>query len=232
MGRGMGGGAPRGGGSPDRRASPSDYYRGSGPPPSQAVLTPHGGQYLNTDSNVFEMVFMPLQARIYVYDKALQPLSAQDVHAQMSVQIPGQRDLSRIPFQYLAVPSATGQQDYVVAVFDVSQLHDKETPITLQLSNVSDPRHPAATFTPVWSPAKVRPYVARVLPRKADVDAVMRQRTCPVCGDPLGSKNKGPVVKLLIGEDVLYVCGEDCTAAVSESPEKYLPRPQPPVTGR
>ena len=210
--------------------APSDYYRGSTPPPSQVVLTPHGGQYLNTDSNVYELVFMPLQARIYVYDKSLQPLSARDVHAQMSMQLPGQSGLCRIPFQYVATPPAAAQQDYVVAVFDVSQLHDKETPITFELSSLSDRRHPTATFTPLWSRSKVRPYVARVLPRKADLDGVMRQRICPVCGEVLGSK--GPVFKLLIGEYVLYVCGENCMAAVSETPEKYLPQPQMPVTGR
>ena len=230
MGGGKGGGGRHGAGSNDRRSSPSDYYRGSTPPPSQVVLTPHGGQYLNTDSNVYELVFMPLQARIYVYDKSLQPVSARDVHAQMSMQLPGQRDICRIPFQYIATPPAAAEQDYVVAVFDVSQLHDKETPITFELSSLSDRRHPPATFTPLWSRSKVRPYVARVLPRKADLDGVMRQRTCPVCGDVLGSKSKGPVVKLLIGEYVLYVCGEDCMAAVSQTPEKYLP--QPPVTGR
>jgi hypothetical protein len=187
------------------------------------VLTPHGGQYLKTDSNIYELVFMPLQARIYVYDSALQPLSAREIHAQMSMQLPGRSGLCRVAFQYMAVPPAA-QQDYLVAVFDVSQLHDKETPITIELSGLSDRHPPTATFTPLLSSAKVRPYVARVLPRKADVDGVMRQRICPACGEVLGSK--GPVAKLLIGEQVVYVCNENCMAAVREKPEKYLP----PVT--
>ena len=226
----MGAGGRRGGGGNAPHSSPSDYYRGSAPPPSQVVLTPHGGQYMNTDSNVYELVFMPLQARIYVYDKSLQPLSAKDIMPRCRCSCRRGSGICRVAFQNISLPPATAQQDYVVAVFDVSQLHDKETPITIELSGLPNRRHPTATFTPLFSSSKVRPYVARVLARKADVESVMRQRICPVCGEVLGSK--GAVVKLMIGEQVLYVCGEDCVAAVREKPEKYLAPSQMTVTER
>ena len=51
----------------------------------------------------------------------------------------------------------------------------------------------------------------------------MRQRVCPVSGQVLGSR--GPVVKLYIADYPLYLSGEDCIAAVKQSPEKYLPHP-------
>ena len=75
-----------------------------------------------------------------------------------------------------------------------------------------------------------RPYVAQVLLRKVDAPAVLRQRICPVSGDVLGSR--GRVVKVLIGEYPLYLCGEDCLAAVQQEPQKFLPPPpEAPRTG-
>jgi hypothetical protein len=224
QGGGMGGGG-RGGagahGSADHRSSPSDYYHGAAPPLPHATLTLHGGQYLTTESNQYELVFMPLQMRIYAYDKLLKPESARDLHVQMSLQMPGDSKVRRIAFQYFAMPPAAAQQDYIVAVFDVSELKDKETPITIEFADLPDHHHPTASFTPVFTRDRIRPYVARILATKADTDAVMRQRVCPVSGDALGSR--GPIVKLLIGEYPLYVCCEDCIAAVRESPEKFLP---------
>ncbi len=148
----------------------------------------------------------------------------------MSLQFPEEKEIRRIPFRYIAVPPAVAGQDYVVAVLDVSQLKDKETPITFQFSDLPDRKHPTASFTPVFTQAAVRPYVAQVLPTKADMDAIVRQRICPVCGEVLGGR--GPVVKLLIAEYPLYLCDADCIAAVRESPQRYLPPPQTPVPRR
>ncbi len=228
MGGGHGGGkggGNSGGGSPDHRDTFADHYHGA-VPHSQAVLTLHGGQYLTTDDNRYEIVYMPLQTRIYVYDKSFKPQSARDVHVQMSLLFPDERQSRRIPFSYVPVPPVADQQDYVVAVLDVAQLKDKETPITFLFSGLPDRKHPTASFAPVFTQASVRPYVAQVLATKADTDAVMRQRVCPVCGEILGSK--GPVVKLLIAEYPLFLCGEECIAAVRESPGRYLPPPQAP----
>ena len=116
-----------------------------------------------TESNHFELVFMPLQTRIYMYDKLLSPTSARDLHVQMSLQMPGDSKVRRIAFQYFALPPAAAQQDFVVAVFDVSELKDKETPIKIEFADLPDHRHPTASFTPVFSRDRIRPYVVRVL---------------------------------------------------------------------
>ena len=78
----------------------------------------------------------------------------------------------------------------------------------------------------MFSPAKIRPYVARVLMTEADHEAIKRQMFCPVSGQMLGTK--GPIVKLYIADTPLYLSGEDCIAAVTESPEKYLRQPVGP----
>jgi len=200
------------------------------PPPPLAMLTPHGGEFFATDTNRYEIVFMPLQTRIYLYDTTLKPLSARDVHVQMSFELPTENIPRRIPFQYVSMPAQAAEQDYVVASLDLRQLTDKETPITFEFSGLADRRHPTASFTPVFSPPKMRPYVAQVLLMQADRSGITRQQICPVTGARLG--DRGPVVKVYIGDYPLYLSGEDCIGAVKETPEKYLPQPMMPVTSR
>ena len=128
------------------------------------------------------------------------------------------------------MPAGVAEQDYVAAVIDMRQLPDQDMPITFEFSGLADRCHPTAAFTPVFSPAKIRPYVARVLLTEADREGVMRQRVCPVSGQFLGTR--GPITKLYIADFPLYLSGEDCVAAVMESPEKYLPQPATPISGR
>jgi hypothetical protein len=243
MGGGMGGMGGGGGGrggmggsrGSDRQNAPSNYYRGKAPPPPQLISTPHGGEYLHIDTNRYEIVYMPLQARIYLFDKDFKPLSARDVHARMSPKDAPQP----IPFQYVTLPAGTTEQDYVVAAFDFQQLPDKDTPITFEFSGLPDrhkflgiwDRHEGtASFTPIFSPSKIRPYVARVLLTEADREEVMRRRVCPVSGQLLGTK--GPVIKLYIADYPLYLAGQDYVEAVNEAPEKYLPHPATLMSAR
>lgn len=62
--------------------------------------------------------------------------------------------------------------------------------------------------------------------------AAMRQRTCPVIGEPLGSMGK-PIRVDVSGQSV-YVCCEGCVNAVRRSPEKYLTTGNygPPIPNR
>jgi hypothetical protein len=214
------GGGRHGGGGKAREPSRSDPDRDSTPPPTPVALTPHGGQYVVTESNRYEVVYMPLQTRIYVYDKDVNPVSARDLHAVMSLQAPMEDAVRRIPLQYVALPQGVAGQDYVAAVFDLRQLPDRDTPITFEFSGLPDRGHPTASFTPVFSPSQIRPYVAQVLPTEADRRGITRQQVCPVSGDVLGSQ--GPVIKVLIGEFPLYLSSKGCIEAVRQSPDRYL----------
>jgi hypothetical protein len=222
MGGGMGGGrgGRHGSGGKDVQSKPASSNTKVDPPSPHVSLTPHGGQYITTDTNYYEVVYMPLQTRIYLYDKTLKPLSAREVHVQMSPQLSGESAVRGIPFQYVALPPGTADQDYVAANFDLNQLPEEETPITFVFSGLQDRAHPTASFMPIFTRANIRPYVVQVLPTESDRDGIVRQRICPVSGDILGGK--GPVVKLLIGEYHLYLCCKDCIAAVKQAPDKYL----------
>jgi hypothetical protein len=177
---------------------------------------------------------MPLQARIYLFDDKMKPLTARDAHAQMSFTVPQQSTPQKISFQYVAMSKNVTEQDYLVATFDFRQLPNKETPITIEFSGLPDDskflglwdRHSGTVSrTRSFSPSKIRPYVARVLMTEADQESFKRQHVCPVSGRELGTKKQA--IKLYIGDHPLYVEGEDCIEAVRQSPEKYLPQPTP-----
>jgi hypothetical protein len=229
MGRGMGGRH----GSEDKEnqskkaeRKPSENSHKDEPLPPHFFLTRHGGQYLTPEWDTYEVVFLPYQTRIYLYDKTVKPLSAKDVRAEMTLQMPNDSNTYRIPFQYVAQPAGSTEQDYVAANFNATELSDQETPVAIEFSNLPDRQHPKSTFTPLVSKSQIRPYVVQVSTTFADREGVARQRICPVSGDPLGSR--GPVSKVLIGDYPLYLSNDDCIAAVRANPEKYLPRPPVP----
>ena len=132
-----------------------------------SCLGVHGGEYLVTEWNHYEIVYMPLQTRIYLYDKDVRPVSARNVRAVTSLQLPMESAIRQIPFQYVALPTGRAEQDYVAAGFDVRPLQDKDTPITFEFLGLPDRRHPTASFTPLFSRSQIRPYVAHVLPQPA-----------------------------------------------------------------
>ena len=46
------------------------------PPPVHCL--PHAGEYLATETNYYEIVYMPLQTRIYLYDRRFKPLKCSE----------------------------------------------------------------------------------------------------------------------------------------------------------
>ena len=168
---------------------------------------------------------MPLQTRIYLYDSKFKPLSAQAVHAQMTLRLPLEAAARQIPFQFVPLPAGATEQDYVAAAFDIRPLQDKDTSITFDFSGLSHRANPTVTFTPHYDRFSIRPYIAQAWLMEADQDAIARQRICPVSGVPLGSG--GPVVKLYVAEFPLYLSGEDCIAAVRQAPQRFVPQAPP-----
>lgn len=55
---------------------------------------------------------------------------------------------------------------------------------------------------------------------EADQVAALRQRTCPVTQEPLGSMGKP--IRVTVGGQSIFVCCEGCVAAVKRNPDKYL----------
>ena len=147
-----------------RESGPSQGAQKFKRPTPQVVLTPHGGEFLELKALRYEIVYMPLQTRIYIFDIQDHPLSARDAHVEMSLNAAVRTGQSRqIPFRYIVMPPGATEQDYVVAVCDNRRnCTDPETPITFKFSGLDDRKHPTAEFTPIFKPEKIRPYVAKV----------------------------------------------------------------------
>jgi hypothetical protein len=193
----------------------------SGPLPIPGTLLPHAGDYVSNDANYFELVYMPVQTRIYLYDRKFRPISARDLHAKMTLQLPWEAAPRQVPFQFVPLPAGATEQDFVAAPFDVRPLQGKDISITFELSVLAN----TATLTPHYDHFNIRPYFAKASLTAADQDAIARQRICPVTGTPLGSR--GQVVKLFVAEFPLYVSGEDCIAAVKAAPQRFVPQAPP-----
>ncbi len=224
---GGGGGGGRGGRHGSGSSSDSsDSHSNYKPLPAPAALLPHAGDYVSTETNYYEVVYMPFQTRIYLYDSKFKPMSARDVHATMTMQFPLESAPRQVVFQHVPMPQGATEQDFVAAALDIRPLADKEMSVTLEFSGLTGRSNPTATFTPHYDHFAIRPYVVQAALLEADRDAVNRQRTCPVSGAPLGSR--GPIVKLYVTDIPIYLSGEDCIAAVKESPRKYVPNAPPP----
>jgi hypothetical protein len=225
-GGGGGGGGGRGGGRHGSNSDSSDSKSDYKPLPAPAALLPHAGDYVSTETNYYEVVYMPFQTRIYLYDSKFKPLSSRDVHATMSLQFPLEAAPRQVTFQHVPMPAGATEQDFVAAGLDIRPLADKEASVTLEFSGLAGRLNPTATFTPHYDHFAIRPYVVQAALVESDRDAVNRQRNCPVSGAPLGSR--GQIVKLYVTDIPLYLAGEDCIAAVKESPRKYVPQAPPP----
>jgi hypothetical protein len=55
---------------------------------------------------------------------------------------------------------------------------------------------------------------------EGDKAAVARQEVCPVTGAKLGSM--GAPIKVLVGDQPLYLCCKGCLGKVQRDPETYL----------
>jgi hypothetical protein len=197
----------------------------TGPLPTPGNIMPHAGDYVSTEWNYYEVVYMPLQTRIYLYDKKFLPVSAKDVHAQMTVQFPAEATARKVPFQFVPQPPGATEQDFVAVNLDITPLQGKTVDVGLQFSDLVKGGNSTEVFTPHYAHFAIRPYLAKAMLTAADNDAIARQRTCPVSGVPLGSR--GRVVKLYVAEFPIYLAGEDCVAAVKAAPQKFVPQAPP-----
>jgi hypothetical protein len=87
-------------------------------PKNAVVLTRHGGTYLRTGGNVYEVVWLPNQTRIYNYDAQMNPRSAREIRAQMSFNLSDRKEPVRGVFQYAPEPPGSIEQDFLVVGFD------------------------------------------------------------------------------------------------------------------
>jgi len=178
----------------------------------------HGGQMAVVGPHRFEVVFLPKETRVYVHGTDHQPISARTIRGQLSMKVRGNDKVFRFPLKHVAPRPGAPGQDYLAAAVDVSRIRDGQMTVTFDLENLPNPHRPQATFSQVFvlsiPPVTVAPLEESDRPRIAE------QEVCVVSGGRLGSM--GTSVKVLIGDQPVYLCCRGCLGRVEENPRLYL----------
>ena len=187
-------------------------------PSGRGPVARFGGQMTASARHVFEVVYQPRETRVYVYDSAQRPLSARAVRGEIVMQIRGNPQEFRYPLQYVA--TAAGQQDYVAARVDVSRVRDGDMTVHFFLASLPAPEEPGVRFVQTFALSRRALTITVAKITEGDRGAIARQGICPVTDEALGSM--GAPIKVLIGDQAIYVCCEGCISKVRKNPEFYL----------
>ena len=191
---------------------------------------PHGGQVTRGQSvYFFEVVYQPRQTRVYLYGPAQEPLTAKGVRGQAVMRVRGQDRDFRFPLEHVRQPAGSREQDYLAATVDVRRIRDGDMTVTLLLENLPYRQCSKAQITQKFALSKPPIEVAVAVLNAKDEGAIARQGACPVTGSPLGSH--GTPVKVLLGEQPLYLCCKGCLGKVQEKPDQYLAKAAAPREG-
>ena len=165
-----------------------------------------------------EVVYRPQQTRVYLHGADHRPMSMRGVHGHMLTQERGNDKVFRHHLTHVAPQAGSMGQDYLAATVDVRRIRDGNMTATFELSNLPNVRHAKANFSQTFALSKMP--VTLTSPDLSDSPRIEQQKVCPVSGGRLGSM--GTPVKVLIGDQPLYLCCQACLAQVRKDPESYL----------
>lgn len=174
----------------------------------------------------FEVVYRPRETRVYLQDMKHQPLSARGVQGQLALKVRGYEKVYRYPLKYIAPPPGSKNPDYLAVAVNVSRIKDGDMTVTFDLANLPHPQQPHTTFTQTFALSKLPVRVASL--DDSDPPRIARQKVCPVMGGKLGSM--GTPIKVLVGDQPIYLCCKGCLGKVQKDPDLYLQKVAP--TGR
>ena len=185
-----------------------------------AQQAPHGGQIKVASPFTFEVVYQPQEIRLYVYGPDSQGVSARDIRGEITFQVRNAAKTVSVPLQYVAQPVGSSEQDYLAAKVDLSKIKNGDMTVSFKLDNLPDSKQSKAAFTQTFALTKVKPKVTLATVSEADRAGIAQQKVCPVMGVKLGSM--GAPIKVLVGDQPLYLCCEGCLGKLKSDPEKYL----------
>ena len=201
----------------------ADHQHAQTRPASIVGQPPHGGQVYATSLQYFEVVYLPQETRVYLYGPTQWPMSASGAQGQVAMQVRGDDRVFRYPLQHVSAGDGSTGEDYLAAGVDVSRVRDGDMAVTFHLASLPYQQQPQVTFTQRFALTQARPAVAIAALAEPDRAAIARQRVCPVSGGVLGSM--GTPVKLLVGDQPVYLCCQGCIGKVRENPEKFVAQP-------
>ncbi len=188
-------------------------------PPVATPPGPHGGRMTAVAPLTFEVVYQPKEVRVYIYGPAQKPQSVEKVKGEIALRRRNDDKVTRTALEYTAPPAGSSEQDYLAAKADLGNVKEGEMTATLKLENLPLRKTPATFGQPV-AISKAKPQVKLATIEPSDRANVARQRVCPVTGAALGSM--GDPIKVLVGDQPLYLCCKGCLGKVQSAPETYL----------
>lgn len=206
-----------GGATPRAAASRDNAPRATSPPATRPPV--HGGQLMESQSQYFEIVYLPLETRVYVYAKSFRPLSPREASGEVLMQVRGNPQIFRYPLRYATRPAGAEEEEYLVAAVDVTKIRDGDMQVSFSLSGLPAFTERTAKFTHTFALARGAATVTIAQLTAADREGVARQGTCPVME---AGFDHGDPIKLMVGTQALYVCCESCIDAVKKEPQVYL----------
>lgn len=183
------------------------------------VRVPHHGQTHKTQWQAFEVVYLPHETRVYVYDYNERPFTARGTSGTVIMQVKGNPEYFRNPLRYVAQPPGSKEQDYLAAQVDVTAIRDGDMRVYFDLVNLPYAQEKNLRFDQAFALTRGTLPVTVAQFTEADRPAVARQGTCPVMETGF---DHGDPIKLLVGSQVIYVCCEDCIETIKKNPELYL----------
>ncbi|QDV82146.1 hypothetical protein [Stieleria magnilauensis] len=176
-----------------------------------AQAGPHGGSLKQTGNLQIETMVSQGGLKMFIYDRAGQPVSVDRGRGAVSVRVEGNAKR----YRYDLLPDGKGA---LTAPVNLSQLAGRQIDVDIQLVGITAS---TVSFNEVATvPASEQQLAAA---------AIARQKICPVSGKPLGSM--GDPLAVDVNGQKLYVCCAGCVNAVESDPTKYAAgRPQITVT--
>ncbi|MHC4398940.1 MAG: hypothetical protein ACYTG0_04600 [Planctomycetota bacterium] len=199
----------------------ADHQQSQSRPASIVSQPPHGGQVHATKFQYFEAVYLPRETRVYLYGADQRPMSARKVQGQIAMQVRGYEKTYRYPLKYIA--GGTGGQECLSAAVDVSRVRDGDMTVSFHLASLPYQQEPQVAFSQTFALTQARPTVTVARLAESDRPAIAKQRVCPVSGGQLGTM--GTPVKLLVGNQPIYLCCQGCIGKVRANPKKFVAKP-------
>jgi hypothetical protein len=182
------------------------------PPPP-----PHGGQMSETRWHHFEVVYLPREARIYVYTPSRTPLYPRGARGEVTMRMISNDGHFRGPVTYLTDEKGRG---YLSVAVDVSRVRDGDMTVDFVLQRLPLHEEPEARFTQTFALTRPPVTVQQVALTEADRPLIARQQNCPVRGTPLGQH--GAPLKLLIDGNPVFVCCNGCIDQLEKHPQSHV----------
>ena len=141
--------------APQAAAARDNVRRATAPAAERPPIAPlHGGQLVESQSQYFEVVYLPQETRVYVYAKSFRPLSPRESGGEVLMQVRGNPQVFRYPLRYAAQRAGVADEEYLVADVNVTQIRDGDMQVTFLLTGLPAFAERTAKFTHTFALAR------------------------------------------------------------------------------